>query len=254
MVNPTSGWDRFVSLGHPSYFQWLSRLGSVTARHVVVGVSQTAALNRGRHLCSAGRPSRWSLAHVSSLDIYCIVPFSVGWEWHMATQNQPNYSYRLPFWVSAKKKSRDNHITQVHRKNVSKTVHVCSIFFHDKYRLVLVLPKSYPGKPRCTDVSESSWAKCLSHFSTNRIRAMNTESSSYYKLLPKTIKFTASSYHSLTISSLLPLSIQDLDLGRSSLGTVSLPSSMLLLSPLSPHLDLNTSRLPYETKQATAFR
>ena len=26
---------------------------------VVVGVSQTAALNRGRHLYSAGRPSRW---------------------------------------------------------------------------------------------------------------------------------------------------------------------------------------------------
>ena len=32
----------------------------------VVGVSQTAALNRGRHLYSAGRPSRWALAHISS--------------------------------------------------------------------------------------------------------------------------------------------------------------------------------------------
>jgi len=30
----------------------------------VVGVSQTAELNRGRHLCSAGRPSRWALAHI----------------------------------------------------------------------------------------------------------------------------------------------------------------------------------------------
>jgi len=38
---PTSGWDCFGSLGHPSYFQRLPRLGSVTARHVVVGVSQT---------------------------------------------------------------------------------------------------------------------------------------------------------------------------------------------------------------------
>jgi len=28
-------------LGHPSYFQQLPHLGSVTARHVVVGVSQT---------------------------------------------------------------------------------------------------------------------------------------------------------------------------------------------------------------------
>jgi len=28
--------------------------------------SQTPALNRGRHLYSAGRPSRWALAHISS--------------------------------------------------------------------------------------------------------------------------------------------------------------------------------------------
>jgi len=33
---------------------------------LVVSVSQTAALNRGRHLYSAGRPSRWALAHISS--------------------------------------------------------------------------------------------------------------------------------------------------------------------------------------------
>jgi len=38
---PTSDWDRFGSLEHPSYFQRLPRLGSVTARHVVVGISQT---------------------------------------------------------------------------------------------------------------------------------------------------------------------------------------------------------------------
>jgi len=40
---------------------------------LVVGVSQTAALNRGRHLYSAGRPSRWALAHISSLtyDVFC---------------------------------------------------------------------------------------------------------------------------------------------------------------------------------------
>jgi len=33
---------------------------------LVVGVSQTAALNRGRHLYSAGQPSRWALAHISN--------------------------------------------------------------------------------------------------------------------------------------------------------------------------------------------
>jgi len=31
-LRPTSGWDRFVSLGHPSKFQRVSRLGSVTAQ------------------------------------------------------------------------------------------------------------------------------------------------------------------------------------------------------------------------------
>ena len=43
MVNlrPTSGWDRLTSLGHPCRFQLVSRLGSVTARHLLVGISQT---------------------------------------------------------------------------------------------------------------------------------------------------------------------------------------------------------------------
>ena len=76
-LRPTSGWDRFGSLGHPIYFQQLPRLGSVTARHVVVGVSQTAALNRGRHLCLAGRPSRWALAHISSFCVLHVVNQSV---------------------------------------------------------------------------------------------------------------------------------------------------------------------------------
>jgi len=34
----------------------------------VVGVSQTAALNRGRHQYSAGRPSRWTLAYILVLN------------------------------------------------------------------------------------------------------------------------------------------------------------------------------------------
>jgi len=57
-----------ASLEHPCKFQRLSRLGSVTARHSSSGrQSKSAALNRGRHLYSAGRPSGWALAHISSL-------------------------------------------------------------------------------------------------------------------------------------------------------------------------------------------
>jgi len=53
--------------GTPANFNGFRVPGSVTALHLVVGVSQTVALNRGRHVYSAGRPSRWALAHISSL-------------------------------------------------------------------------------------------------------------------------------------------------------------------------------------------
>jgi len=59
-LRPTSGWDRFASLGHPSKFQRVSRLGSVTAGQSSTGRQPNfAALRRGRHLYSAGQPSRW---------------------------------------------------------------------------------------------------------------------------------------------------------------------------------------------------
>jgi len=40
-LRPTNGWDQLTSLGHPCKFQLVSRLGSITARHLVVSVSQT---------------------------------------------------------------------------------------------------------------------------------------------------------------------------------------------------------------------
>jgi len=40
-LRPTNGWDPLTSLGHPCKFQLVSRLGSVTAQRLVVGVSQT---------------------------------------------------------------------------------------------------------------------------------------------------------------------------------------------------------------------
>ena len=63
---PTSGWDLLVSLRYLCKFQRVSRLSSVTARHSSSGPQPNfAALDRGRHLYSAWRPSRWSLAHIS---------------------------------------------------------------------------------------------------------------------------------------------------------------------------------------------
>ena len=54
-----------ASLGHPCTFQRVSRLGSITAQHSSSGRQPNfAAFNRRRHLYSAGRPSRWALAHI----------------------------------------------------------------------------------------------------------------------------------------------------------------------------------------------
>jgi len=64
-LRPTSGWDRLANLRHPSKFQRLSSLGSVTTRQSSSGRQPNfAALNRGRHLCAAGWPSRWALGHI----------------------------------------------------------------------------------------------------------------------------------------------------------------------------------------------
>jgi len=58
----------------PCKFQWVSRLSSVTARHSTCGRQPNfAALNRERHLYSAGRPSRWALAHICSLQIMTVL-------------------------------------------------------------------------------------------------------------------------------------------------------------------------------------
>ena len=52
--------------GTPGNFNGFRVLAALLHGTLVVGVSQTAALNRGRHLYSTGRSSRWALAHISS--------------------------------------------------------------------------------------------------------------------------------------------------------------------------------------------
>jgi len=48
--------------GTPANFNGFRLLAALLHGTLVVGVSQTAALNKGHHLYSAGRPSRW--AHI----------------------------------------------------------------------------------------------------------------------------------------------------------------------------------------------
>jgi len=50
----------------PANFNGFRVLAALLHGSQVVSVRQTAAFNRGRHLCSAGRASRWALADISS--------------------------------------------------------------------------------------------------------------------------------------------------------------------------------------------
>jgi len=78
---PTNGWDLLVSLGHPCKFQWVSGVGSITARYSsTVRQPNFAALNRGCHLYLAGWPSRWALAHI----LVYLLFLSSTYNWYIA--------------------------------------------------------------------------------------------------------------------------------------------------------------------------
>ena len=69
---PLSAENVSLVWGTPANFNWFRVLAALLYGTLLVDISQTAALNRGRHLYSAGRPSRWALAHVSSF-IVCFI-------------------------------------------------------------------------------------------------------------------------------------------------------------------------------------
>ena len=52
--------------GTPANFNGFRVLAALLHGTLLVGASEIAALNRGRHLYSAGWPLRWALAHISS--------------------------------------------------------------------------------------------------------------------------------------------------------------------------------------------
>jgi len=60
-LRPTGGWGQSGSLGRPCKFQRVSRLGSVAARHLVVGVSQT--LRRWREVATYVRQGDHHIGH-----------------------------------------------------------------------------------------------------------------------------------------------------------------------------------------------
>jgi len=124
-------------LRHPCKFQRVFRLGSVTARHSSGGRQPNfAALNRGRHLYSAGRPSRWALAHIL---VFCLfVSESISLE--PLNGSAPN-SYGRRDWFLAQ--------TSLNVKDNSRAVH----YLHPKSRVGCRLLCPFPwvgGSPSYT--------------------------------------------------------------------------------------------------------
>ena len=68
----------------PGNFNGFRVLAALLHGTLVVGVSQNAALNRGRHLYSAGRPSRWALAHILVLSFFFSRLISAAADWMSA--------------------------------------------------------------------------------------------------------------------------------------------------------------------------
>jgi len=83
MVNFGPLASEIVSLvwGTPGNFNGFRVLAALLHGTLVVGGSHTAALNRGRHLYSAGRPSRWALADISSF--FCCYRLSVNKDYQL---------------------------------------------------------------------------------------------------------------------------------------------------------------------------
>jgi len=70
-LRPTNGWDLLASLGAPlqiltGFASWQRYCTALSGRQ-----PNFAALNRGRHMYSAGRPSRWALAHIIVMVALC---------------------------------------------------------------------------------------------------------------------------------------------------------------------------------------
>ena len=76
-LRPSNGWDRFGSLVHPSWFQRVSRLGSVSARHSSTGrqpncgVEQRAPPIFGKAAITLGIVP-WALSHILVCICYSI--------------------------------------------------------------------------------------------------------------------------------------------------------------------------------------
>ena len=80
-LRPTSGWDRLTSLGYPCKFQLVSRLGSVTTRHLLVGTSQT--LRRWIEGATYIRQGDHHVGHWPTFLVFCGSSLHMFWDYFL---------------------------------------------------------------------------------------------------------------------------------------------------------------------------
>ena len=90
--------------GTPANFNGFCILAVLRHGTLVVGISQTAALNRGRHLYSAGRPSHWALAHIL-VALYTANMYSAKCKMSVSacTRSKASFSSKYSFSVAVSK-------------------------------------------------------------------------------------------------------------------------------------------------------
>jgi len=116
-LRPTSRWDRFVSLGHSSKCQRVSRLGSVTARHLVVDVSQTL-----RRWTDGATYIRQSGHHVGHWPTFLVVSVN------NTTQSTELCTQHIQF-IHVHWRSKHGHLTSYIRFMLNAWLHVRVINF-----------------------------------------------------------------------------------------------------------------------------
>jgi len=118
-VRHTSGWDLLASLGHPCKFQRVSHLGSVTTRHLVVGVSQTLRRWTGGATCI--RRGGHHVGHWPTF-LVCSVILFLFWCMLTGTHIKTGQRNAAEVWHSAlHSKPWSRHLSR-HRRGASEDV------------------------------------------------------------------------------------------------------------------------------------
>ena len=146
-LRPTSGWDRFVSLGHPGTPGNFNEFRVFAALlHGSSGRQPNCSVNRGCHLYSAGRPSRWALAHILVVHIFQkIAQINIFVRWKLENRPFGNlYSTTWRRWVKVEQRSNEPFLCRQSSKVIKTTMlNTCSVGITFQLSSVVTATRTY---------------------------------------------------------------------------------------------------------------